>query len=164
LERWKTIPEFPNYEVSSYGNVRNIVSNRLMALNMNQYGVVFVGVFHQGEQHKKSVPLLVANAFIPRKYPAYDTPINVDGDRWNNSITNLMWRPRWFAVKYNRQFRVPYEHHIPFPIEDIKTGEISIDSFECARLYGLLEKDVVLSISNNTYAWPTYQRFRVVEK
>ena len=74
-----------------------------MALNMNQYGVVFVGLFNRG-QHKKGVARLVAQAFIERNFPAYNTPINIDGDRWNNSVNNLAWRPRWFAVKYNRQF------------------------------------------------------------
>lgn len=162
MELWKVIPEFPNYEVSTEGRVRNRSTDKFMALNMNQYGVVFVGLFNRG-QHKKGVARLVAQAFIERNFPAYNTPINIDGDRWNNSVNNLAWRPRWFAVKYNRQFRVLYEHHIPYPIQDIKTGETSIDSFECARLYGLLEKDVVQSIHNRTYTWPTYQQFRVVE-
>ena len=162
METWRTIPEFPNYEVSNHGQVANIVSGRIMALNMNQYDVVFVGLWDGGMQFKRSVPLLVARAFIPSPYLAYDTPINLDGDRWNNREDNLMWRPRWFAVKYNRQFRYPYRRHIRFQIEDMATGEISANSLECAKRYGLLEEDLVDSISNRTYVWPTYQQFRAL--
>jgi len=162
METWRPIPEFPNYEVSNYGQVANIVSGRIMALNMNQYDVVFVGVWDGGMQFKRSVPLLVAKAFIPQPYHAYDTPINLDGDRWNNTVENLEWRPRWFAVKYNRQFRYRYRHHIRFQIEDMATGEISANSLECAKRYGLLEEDLVDSISNRTYVWPTYQQFRAL--
>jgi NUMOD4 motif len=163
LERWKTIPEFPNYEVSTYGQIRNQVADHIMARVMNQYGVVFVGLYRRGEQFKRSVPKLVAKAFIPNPFEAYDTPINLDGDRWNNSVDNLVWRPRWFAVRYNWEIRDGSDFHIPLPLEDIQSKEISENSYECARTYGLLEKDLVLSIMNRTYVWPTYQQFRVIE-
>ena len=65
--------------------------------------------------------------------------------------------------RYNRQFIYPYENPITSQIIDIKTGEISDDSFDAAKRYGLLERDVVLSILNRTYVWPTYQQFTVVQ-
>jgi hypothetical protein len=46
---------------------------------------------------------------------------------------------------------------------DDRTHEISINSFECAKRYGLLEQDLVLSIMARTYVWPTYQRFVIIE-
>jgi hypothetical protein len=92
----------------------------------------------------------------------FDTPINLDGNRWNNHYTNLAWRPRWFAIKYNRQFREPFVYPILLPIEDVKSGEVTVTSFKTAKRYGLLESDVVLSIANRTYCWPTYQEFRIV--
>ena len=163
MELWKPIPEFPNYEVSTFGQIRNHIFDRIMALNVNQFGVFFVGLFREGEQFKRSVPLLVANAFIPRPSEAYDTPINLNGDRSDNHVENLVWRPRWFAVQYNHQFKIPPEQHIPDPIEDTESGDITENSFECAKQYGLLENDVVLSILNRTYVWPTYQQFRIIE-
>jgi hypothetical protein len=161
-EKWKSIQNFENYSVSDWGRVRSEKSGRILALSQNQFDVVYVGLVRDGKQYHRSVPLLVANAFIPRQFEPYDTPINLSGDRWNNSVSNLVWRPRWFAIKYNQQFKFPYEYPIIYPIEDIKTGEVSQDSFDCARRYGLLEKDLVLSILNRTYVWPTYQQFRVV--
>lgn len=162
-EEWKTIPNFENYSVSTWGNVRSDRYDRILIQNQNQFDLVYVGLVRDGVQYHRSVPLLVARAFIEQPYPQYNTPININGDRWNNHVSNLAWRPRWFAVRYSQQFKVPYGYPIIAPIEDIKTGEISENSFDCAVRYGLLEKDVVLSILNHTYTWPTYQQFRILD-
>lgn len=162
-EEWRPIELFPDYEVSNHGRIRTNKSGRILQVNVNQYGLVQVGLMRDGVQRHRSVPLLVAKAFLSEPGGPFDTPINLDGDRYNNRLENLTWRPRWFAIRYNRQFRYPYENHISLPIEDIKTGEVSENSLECAKQYGLLESDVVLSIMNHTYVWPTYQEFRVLE-
>ena len=162
IEQWKVIPAFENYSVSNLGRIKSEKSGRIMSLTVNQYGVVCIGMMRDGRQYHRSVPLLVAKAFLEPSFEAFDTPINLDGDRHNNRVDNLVWRPRWFAIKYNRQFRDPYQFSIPNRVEDIKTGEISENSFECAKRYGLLEQDLVLSIFNRTYVWPTYQEFRAI--
>jgi hypothetical protein len=163
-EHWKTIDLFEDYSVSNHGRVRSDKSGRILALNENQYGVVQVGLMRDGVQYHRSVPLLVAKGFLAPLTGPFDTPINLDGDRTNNHVDNLAWRPRWFAIKYNRQFRYPYENPILVPVIDLKTGEVSENSFEGAKRYGLLEQDLVLSIVNRTYVWPTYQEFGVVEE
>jgi hypothetical protein len=163
-EIWKEIEEFPNYSVSNFGRVRSNFSERILSVYANQSGLVQVGLMLNGIQKHRSVPLLVARAFIPQPSGPFDTPINLDGDRYNNHVDNLMWRPRWFAIKFNKQFKeeVSYENQINVPIEDLKSGEVTDNSLECAKRYGLLEDEIVLAILNNTYVWPTYQRFRVV--
>jgi hypothetical protein len=163
MEEWAYIELFPDYSISTYGRVRSNKFERILALNENQFGVVQVGLMRDGIQHHRSVPLLVAKAFLPYVAGPFDTPINLDGDRRNNRLENLMWRPRWFAIKYNQQFRHPYPNPILAPIVDLKTGEVSENSLECAKRYGLLEDDLVLSILNRTYVWPTYQEFGIFE-
>lgn len=162
-EKWSVIPTFPDYSVSNYGRIRSDRSERILSLNENQFGLVRVGLWQDGVQYHRSVPLLVAKAFLPSPKPPFDTPINLDGDRHNNHVDNLMWRPRWFAIKYNHQFHHPYEYSIDAPIVDLKTGEISDNSFDCAKRYGLLENDLVLAIANRTYVFPTYQLFGVLD-
>lgn len=162
-ERWAPISQFPGYMISDWGRVRTEKTGRILALSDNQYGVQCVGLMREGEQRHRSVPRLVANAFLPNRQEAFDTPINLDGDRHNNHVSNLVWRPRWFAVKYNRQFKEPYPYSITNPIMDMKTREISPNSFEAAKRYGLLEVDLVMSIHERTVVWPTYQEFRIVE-
>jgi hypothetical protein len=162
-ERWVEVDRFPEYSVSSHGRIRANKTGRILALNMNQFGLLQVGLMRDGVQYHRSVPLLVANAFLAPVGGAFDTPINLDGNRHNNRVENLVWRPRWFAIKYNQQFRYPYENPITSRIVDSKTGEVSVNSFECATRYGLLERDLVMSILGRTYVWPTYQEFAVLE-
>lgn len=159
---WKAIPQFDQYSVSDKGQVRSNKSERLLTRTWNNSGIVRVGMMRNGVQYQRSVPLLVARAFIAQTNENFDTPINLDGDKWNNFVWNLMWRPRWFAVKYTCQFRYPYLNPIYDEIRDVDTGEISFDSLSCAKQYGLLESDIVLSIYNKHPVWPTNQRFEVV--
>jgi hypothetical protein len=158
-ERWIPIEHFLDYEVSDQGRIRSRLTDRVLSLNPNQFGVMQVGMMRDSEQRHRSVPLLVAKAFLPEPGGAFDTPINLDGDRTNNAVENLLWRPRWFAIKYNQQFKMRHPHRIDRPIVELKTGEVSENSLECAKKYGLLEEDLILSILNRTYVWPTYQEF-----
>jgi hypothetical protein len=122
-----------------------------------------VGLTHEQRHYKRGVALLVAETFIPRPSEPFDTPINLDGDRENNRVINLMWRPRWFAVFYHKQFKHPPKLRIRRPVLDTKAKISYPNSYIAAMANGLLEHDLVLSILNNTYVWPTYQIFEVIE-
>ncbi len=74
-----------------------------------------------------------------------------------------MWRPRWYAVLYNNQFKEDrYDNPINAPVKALDEDEVFPDSLTAACRYGLLEREVVLSVLNKTYTWPTYQRFELV--
>ncbi|HMS83587.1 MAG TPA: NUMOD4 domain-containing protein [Nitrospira sp.] len=163
METWVEIPDFPRYSVSDHGNVRNDHTGRILKAVQNQYDVLMVGLMKDGTQFKRSVPLLVARAFIEPEKPHFDTPVNLNGHRMDNHVRNLVWRPRWYAVAYNQQFKEPYEHAIDYPIRDTELGMVFPNSFAVATAYGLLEKDIVLSILNNTIVWLTFQKFEMVE-
>ena len=162
VERWKEIPEFPGYSVSSHGRVVNDDTGRPLIVSENQAGVTMVGPTRSLKQHRRSLALLVAQAFLETDNvpEAFDTPIHLDGDRWNNHVDNLMWRPRAFAIKYNNQFDRP--PLIKVPIFEEETREEFPTSREAVIKYGLLEKDLCLSIMNRTYVWPTYQIFHIL--
>jgi len=160
METWKVIPDFPRYSVSDQGRVRNDQTGRIMRLSMNQYDLLTVGMMYCGTQFRRSVPLLVAEAFVPGGTEEFDTPVCLDGDPWNVRANNLTWRPRWFAVRYKRQFGVDDVGVIlNRQIKNTKTGEVFADSRECAKWYGVLEWDLVQSIGYRTYVWPVYQEF-----
>jgi len=167
MEEWRMVQHFPNYSVSSYGRVRSDIvygngnTGRILTPIPNQRGIVNVGLVHNGVQFKRSVALLVAHAFIHTARPlSFNTPINRDGDRSNNHVDNLLWRPRWFAREYFGQFRRGIAR-ISMPIVELKTEEVFEDSWAAALTYGLLDKEIEEAIANKTYVWPTYQRFEV---
>jgi hypothetical protein len=162
MAEWKKIQQFFDYSVSDEGEIRRDSYDRLMTQYANQYGVICVGMTEDGYQRRRSVSKLVAKAFVDGETETFDTPICMDGDRWNCWANNLVWRPRWFAVKYNQQFRNPYEHRIERDLYNRDTDEKFVNSFEAAKWFGLLESDLVLSIANRTYVWPTYHFFEVI--
>lgn len=160
---WEPVAGFPGYSVNPLGQVRKDDTGRVLHTRLNQYGVPYVGMMRGWDQCNRSLPRLVARAFLPTPSHIFDTPIQLDGDPRNCRADNLMWRPRWYAVQYKRQFEEPYENPINEPVHAIHERERFPNSFAAACRYGLLEREVVLSVMNRTPAWPTYQNFERVE-
>lgn len=164
LIQWRPIEGFPGYSVSNSGRVSNDETGRLMAMLVNQAGVVNVGLTKNRTQYKRAVALLVAKAFLPKPpIQIFDCPINLDGDRFNNYSQNLAWRPRWFATKYFQQFERDQDRFdILFPVEEMDTEEKFDSPWEAAVNFGLLQVDVMMSALNQVRVWPTMQRFRLL--
>jgi hypothetical protein len=165
---WERIRKFPGYSVCMNGDVRNDSTNRILIPQRNQRGIVNVGMVRDSKQHKRSVALLVAEAFLrPSALETFNTVIHLDGDLSNCSVDNLMWRPRWFAVRYHQQFRgLDNFHHpaIKSRIQDRKTGVIYKDSMDAATKCGLLDREILFACTRNTYVWPTYQEFIMMDQ
>ena len=161
-DTWVPVEGFPGYSINPLGQVARDSTGRLLLQRYNQYGVPYVGLMRDWQQCIRSLPRLVARAFLPRPSEIFDTPVQIDGDRSNCHAENLMWRPRWYAVLYNRQFDGDrYENPITQPVREVTEGERFRNSLEAACRYGLLEREVVLSIANRTPTWPTYQYFEM---
>lgn len=161
-EVWSEIADFPGYSVSSWGRVLNDSTGYYLKITKNSRGLAIVGLMKNAIQSKRSLAVLVATAFVPRPSESrdvFDTPINLDGDRFNNHYSNLVWRPLWFARKYGKQFD-DTNPAFRFPVEDVENGEVYINSRHASVVNGVLDKEVYLSMINNTYVWPTGQVFR----
>jgi hypothetical protein len=161
---------FPGYSVNPLGQVRNDASEWLLIPRFNQYGVPYVGLMRRddktNEQFTRSLPRLVALAFLdpPPETWTSPTPVQMDGDPQNCRADNLVWRPRWYAVHYKHQFKVErYNAPIEAPVRSLSDGNIFPDSLAAGCFYGLLEREVVLSVVKKTPTWPTYQFFELAE-
>lgn len=166
---WREIEEFPGYSVSDTGLVRNDQTGLLLGRTLNGSGVAYVNMTRDRVHHNRAIARLVAEAFLPPpKFTTFDTPINLDGDRTRLEVTNLMWRPRWFAVKYHQQFKKIWSSSDA--VVDIETEKRFKTSMEAAMTYGLLALDIFeWCLQYNYYleqnvpgVWPTDQRFRFV--
>jgi hypothetical protein len=157
---WVAVNGFPSYSLNPLGQVRHDRKDFLVRPHVNQRGAVYVALMRHGQHYSRSLAMLVASHFIPQPRDTFDMPINLNGDRFNCSMDNLMWRPRWFAIRYNRQFRDASESHIEAPLTDFEALEVHPNSMAVSQRYGLLERDVVLSVENLWYTWPTYQQFQ----
>lgn len=93
-EKWENIPDYSNYQISSYGRVKHITGKgeNIISpwLSNNGYYYVKLG---SNKNKPLSVHKLVANAFI-NKYDNLDENITVnhiDGIKTNNIYNNLEW-------------------------------------------------------------------------
>lgn len=163
MQEWREIVGFSGYSVSDAGVIQNDNTGRIMRTYRNTRGIETVGLMHRGVQHKRSVAVLVADAFIlTARSLRFNTPINLDGDRSNNRVTNLAWRPYHFARKYHQQFRIGPQGFAR-PVQNEQTGEVFETSWDAAIRLGLLERELVMAILNRTYVFPLYQTFTVLE-
>ena len=88
-EEWRECVEFPAYEVSDKGRVRNKTTELVLKQRVHNG---YFGFFPQkdGKKFTKEVHILVAKAFLPnpKNKPKVD---HKDGNSLNNNLSNLRW-------------------------------------------------------------------------
>lgn len=94
-EEWKKISEF-DYEISNFGNLRRLNSNKLRKIQTDKDGYNTITIWKNGKSYFKRINRLVAEAFIPNPN---NLPIvnHKDENRKNNYVDNL----EWCTVEYN---------------------------------------------------------------
>lgn len=158
-EEWLPLKDFPGYSVSNLGQVMNDHRETIVKASVTSHGVVKVGLMKGGKQHTRSLKILVAGEFMPQEDPLFNTLINLDGNTLNNSITNLMWRPRWFAWKYHNQMNSIKVYEGVGPVRDVKTKEEYVDVVEAAMVNGLLFEEIQMAIVDMIPVFPSWHLF-----
>jgi len=161
MERWLPVREFPGYSISDEGKVRNDRFGKERKINRTRDGNLTVAFFAGGRLYNRSLAHLVAEAFVDRPRQTFNTPIYLDGDKGNCRAANLMWRPKWFAMRHREQFKLTLPDY-PHPVRNIYTGTIYDTVWDVVFDRGVLYNDVVLSIYNKTYVFPLFQTFEWV--
>jgi hypothetical protein len=161
---WVELEEFPDYAVSDEGDLVNIKTGAPRKLSINQQGIPKISLYNkEGRLVTRSVALIVAEAFVPRPdEEVFDTPIHLDGERMNCRADNLLWRPRWFAIKYHKQFRLPEFHASDCMLMELDSKAVYPSIKEACIHNGLYWFDVVKSFTEETFVFPTWQEFRLV--
>lgn len=150
-EEWSDIEEFPEYGVSSQGRVVNDATSRTMAINYNRQGIAMVKIQKNGLQYTRSVALLVARAFLDEpKNSSYNSIIYLNGDHTDCRAMNLMWRPRWYALKYHQMFQeIPIRVGVYVPY--LQRTFSSLRDF--CTTYGLDERSTYVNLNNGDPCW-----------
>lgn len=159
MEEWRTIEEFPDYEVSDDGRVRNGKTRHQLGIYDNGSGVLQVVMRRDTRPCGRAVHKLVATAFLDMPPGDDYIPMHIDGNPQNNEADNLVWKPRWFAVKMTKQRRqvMPRDDR---PVLEVKTGIVYANALECARTIGALEEQIILTAQNRygaTYRGSSYE-------
>ena len=87
---WKTITDYPNYEVSDAGEVRNVVTGKMLKPGTDKGGYHKVSLCNEGMSKSHRIHRIVALHHIenPENKPCVD---HVDRNRTNNTVENLRW-------------------------------------------------------------------------
>jgi NUMOD4 motif/HNH endonuclease len=94
-EIWQQIKNYPTYDVSTYGRVRNNTTSMILKQQKNVAGYMRISLikyFNNGTKKSQShlVHRLVAQTFI-QNLQNKNTVDHIDGVRHNNNVTNLRW-------------------------------------------------------------------------
>ena len=149
-ETWKTINGFPNYEVSTYGNVRNVKTGRILKPVKNSRGYLQVKLFNGSKSQKLFVHVLVSKAFLP------DTGRNPDGTimighhqvnhrdecKTNNNLLNLEWCDNKYNNYYSNTFR-----KLQKKVQCIETGDIYESTYAAERALNLRKDSISCQIN-----------------
>lgn len=116
MEVWRTIQDYDEYEVSSFGRVRSkdrtyvdswgrtyhkqgqLIKQEIQ-ISKTGYSQVMVGISSKNKMHRLIVARLVAKTFIPN--PENLPQVNhIDENSLNNNVDNL----EWCTAKYNSNY------------------------------------------------------------
>lgn len=90
IEEWKPARNFPLYEVSNLGNVRNVKTGLNLALPTS-HGYVRILVCNNGTRKNKMVHRLVMEAFVGEPPQSNSVIHHINGIKTDNRLVNLMY-------------------------------------------------------------------------
>lgn len=100
-EVWKPIAEFPSYEVSSKGRIKD-KKGLIHKTFDNGNGYLVVGLSANNHHYNRRVSRLVASAFLPN--PENHKEVNhINEDKYDNRVENLEWCTRTYNVRYGNR-------------------------------------------------------------
>lgn len=141
---------FPLYSISDFGEVMNNNTWIAKARVKNQHGYNFVTLYQGPRRLSRQVAVLVAETFIRGMYPLeWKTLIYLDGDLDNCKASNLAYRPRSYALRYNRSIRTVdrSKWHLEHTAIDWDGVELHFNNVvDSAMHFGILIEDVLKAL------------------
>lgn len=143
IEVYKTIEDYPNYEVSNLGNVRNIKTGRVLRPSMNKGGYQYVGLCLNRKSKIHLIHRLVATAFIPNLNDKR-TVNHINGIKTDNRVENLEWTTDSENMKH--AYKTGLNQNPKQRVRCIETGQEFESISSAARYFGCIKGNIHHSI------------------
>ena len=89
-EAWRKIDGYDNYQISSFGKLKNVKSGRILKPQMDTHGYRHINLCKNNKTKTVIIHSLVANAFISNSEnkPCID---HINCNKLDNNVINLRW-------------------------------------------------------------------------
>ena len=154
MELWVDIEDFPNYQVSNKGRVRNKRNGYILKPFADRYGYLRLSI---GNTDNVYIHKLVCQAFNGNP-PNYNYQINhIDSNRQNNCASNLEWCTakeniahgiRYGNIDPEKGLRVAREVN-PKPIRIVELNKTFSSVKDCADFIGVHPTNVSRCLSGS---------------
>jgi hypothetical protein len=143
-EIWRECVDYNMYEVSTFGNIRNKKTGKILKQSKSEGGYMSVGLMRNDETRKTpSVHRLVAITFIenPENKPQVN---HLDKNRSNNNVNNLEWCT-------SRENNIHKSNTLTQTTnQNIKVWRIDVNTNEKLQLYNSIEEASTWICNNNS--------------
>lgn len=130
MELWKPLKNFPGYEGSTEGRIRNIRTQHILSSTVDERGYPQVSIYRDKKQRSVKVHKLIGEAFIGDRQ-GLDIR-HRDNDRMNNRVDNLYLSTRSETINdaFERGTKIPSRQ---IPVKVIETGIVYDSIRACSR-------------------------------
>lgn len=138
-ERWKTITDFEDYEVSDFGRVRVKATKKLLKqpTNGDPYFCVRLVNKNTGKRYRSVTHRLVAKEFCPNDDPEHKKIVDhLDNNSLNNQASNLEWVTQQENLRRARE-RDSHSPRTKAPCMCVETGKSYASIAEASRDTGI---------------------------
>ena len=139
MKKWKPLHNYPGYEGSLDGRIRNVRTQRVLKPVENNCGAMILSLQTEDGQRTINCRRVLAETFTG-EHPDMDVR-QLDGDPSNLAIDNLAWCTRSETIKrgYDRGTKKPNGTK---SVRVVETGETYDSIRECARVTGCDRSDI----------------------
>lgn len=151
---------FPNYMVSSQGDVLSLNKDAVITARDNGHGYRFVTLYHCGAHKRFYVHRIVAMIYL--KNPENKPQVNhINGDKSNNKYWNLEWAASSENHKHAFENGLSKFDHMnrSKKVINIGTGKVYGSEAIACRQLGLERHAIQKSIANNYKCGGYYWRY-----
>lgn len=144
-EIWKSIPNWPEYEISNYGRVYSHSTNRIKSLDENTTGYYRITFYRNKKQKRYFVHRLVAMLFV-KGYFEGSVVNHIDGNKHNNYAGNLEWVSQSENTKHCFAIGLHESKRENVRVRVLEIDNLNVFEFptvvDCANHYGIKEKRI----------------------